>query len=72
MVALAVAAVPANASNNVPSGRGGTAHDITSATLSGEVVRITPQARTVFAPALPNDLSTHLVEGTQVATLPGV
>ena len=72
MVALAVAAVPQNASNSVPAGRGATAKDITSATLAGQVVRITPQARAVFAPVLPNDLSTHLVEGTQVQTIPGV
>ncbi|MFN2582769.1 MAG: CvpA family protein [Candidatus Dormibacteria bacterium] len=71
IVALAVAAVPSNASNNVPPGRGGSAKDITSATLAGEVVRIAPQARTVFGPVLPSDLSTHLNEGTQI-TVPGI
>ncbi|MBV8194993.1 MAG: CvpA family protein [Candidatus Dormibacteraeota bacterium] len=71
IVALAVAAVPANASNNVPPARGGTAHDITQSTLAGQVVRIAPQAQTVFSPVLPSNLSTHLVDGTQVAQIPG-
>lgn len=72
LVALAVAAVPTSAGNNVPSGRGATAQDISSAVLSGQVVRAAPEARTVFGPVLPTDLSTHLVEGTQLESVPGV
>lgn len=72
IVALAVAAVPSTASNNVPSGRGATAQDITSAVLSGQVVRAAPQAQSVFGPVLPDNLSSHLVQGTQLEPIPGV
>lgn len=72
LVALAVAQAPANSSNNLPAGRGATAQDISSAALSGQVVRAAPQARTVFGLVLPTDLSTHLVEGTQLEAIPGV
>ena len=71
IVALAVAAVPSTASNNVPASHGATAQDITSSMLAGQVARIVPAARGIFGPVLPNDLSSHLVEGTQV-TVPGV
>ena len=72
IVAIAVANVPGASSSSVPANRGGTAHDITSATLSGQVVRIAPEARTVFGPVLPADLSAHLVDGTQqVEHVPG-
>ena len=71
IVALAVAAVPSNASDNLPPGRGATAQDITSAVLSGQVVRAAPQAKTVFGPVLPDNLSQHLVEGTQLE-VPGI
>ncbi|MGH7687069.1 MAG: CvpA family protein [Candidatus Dormibacteria bacterium] len=71
LVALAVAAVPNSAGSNVPVGRGTTASDIRSAVLSGQVVRATPEAQSVFALVLPTDLSTHLVEGTQLEPIPG-
>lgn len=71
LVALAVAAVPNSAGSNVPAGRGATASDIKSAVLSGQVVRAAPQAQSVFALVLPTDLSTHLVEGTQLESIPG-
>ena len=72
LVALAVANAPANASNNLPAGRGGTAQQISSSTLAGQVVRMAPQAETVFSAVLPDNLSAHLIEGTQVARIPGV
>ena len=71
IVALAVGTVPATASNNVPATHGATAQDISSSTLAGQVVRLAPQARSLFGPVLPGDLSSHLVEGTQV-TIPGI
>lgn len=71
LVAYAVAAVPADASNNVPVGRASAAQAIQSATLAGSVARMEPQARTVFGPVLPNDLTDHLAQGTQVSTVPG-
>ena len=71
LVALAVAAVPSSAGNNLPSGRGATAADINAAALSGQVVRAAPTARTVFGPVLPDNLSSHLVEGTQLEAIPG-
>ena len=72
LVALAVAAVPNTAGSNVPVGRGATATDIKSAALSGQVVRAAPEAQSVFALVLPSDLSTHLVEGTQLESIPGL
>lgn len=72
IVALAVATAPSSQSNNLPSGRGATAQDITSAMLSGQVVRAAPQAKAVFAPVLPTNLSSHLVEGTQLEQVPGI
>lgn len=72
LVALAVAAVPSSAGNNLPPGRGATAADINAAVLSGQVVRAAPTARTVFGPVLPTDLSSHLVEGTQLEAIPGL
>lgn len=72
IVALAVAAAPSGQSNNLPSGRGATAQDITSAMLSGQVVRAAPQAEAVFGPVLPGDLSSHLVQGTQLEQIPGL
>lgn len=72
LVALAVGAAPSTPQNNVPAGHGAPAQDIKSAVLSGQVVRAAPQAEVVFGPVLPDDLTTHLVEGTQLETVPGV
>jgi len=44
--------------------------DIHAATLSGQVVRLTPVAGTVFGPVLPSNLGSHLAQNTVVATPP--
>lgn len=44
--------------------------DIHTATLSGQVVKLEPQVRTVFGPALPSNLSDHLAQNTIVVTPP--
>ena len=44
--------------------------DIHAATLSGQVVRLEPQARTVFGPVLPTSLGAHLAENAVVVTPP--
>lgn len=72
IVAIAVANAPSSQSNNLPAGRGATAQDITSAMLSGQVVRAAPQAEAVFAPVLPGNLSSHFVQGTQLEQIPGM
>lgn len=72
LVALAVGAAPSTAQNNVPAGHALPAEDIKAAVFSGQVVRAAPQAQTVFGPVLPDNLTTHLVEGTQLEAVPGV
>lgn len=72
LVALAVGAAPSTAQNNVPSGHALPAQDIKAAVFSGQVVRAAPQAQDVFGPVLPENLTTHLVEGTQLEAVPGV
>jgi len=44
--------------------------DINAATLSGQAVRLEPQVRTLFGPALPPNLTAHLSQNTQVITPP--
>jgi uncharacterized membrane protein required for colicin V production len=46
------------------------AQDIHSATLSGAVVRLEPQVTTLFAPALPSNLSSHFAQNAVVVTPP--
>jgi len=70
LVALALAGVPVTANNGVDPNRNATAKDIQEANLSSLVVRLAPQARTVFAPALPGDFSAHLAESVVPATPP--
>ncbi|TMF14663.1 MAG: CvpA family protein [Chloroflexi bacterium] len=72
LVAYAVAGVPATNSNDAPPGRASAAQAIQASTLGGQVVRMEPQARAVFGPVLPSDLTDHLAQGTQISTLPGV
>ena len=72
IIAMAVAHVPTSAGANLPQNRGATAADINGAVLSGQVVRAAPTALTVFGPVLPNNLSDHLVEGTQLEPIPGL
>ncbi len=65
LVALAVAAVPA-ADATVPPDRGNAGNAIQTAMISGLAAHAEPGVRTVFAPVLPSDLSSHLADGTQV------
>ncbi len=44
--------------------------DIHAATLSGAVVRLEPQVTTLFAPALPSNLSSHFAQNAVVVTPP--
>jgi len=72
LVAYAVANVSATPSNDAPPGRASAAQAIQASTLAGQVVRIEPQARAVFGPVLPDNLTDHLAQGTQISTVPGV
>jgi uncharacterized membrane protein required for colicin V production len=44
--------------------------DIHAATLSGQVVRLEPQVRTLFGPVLPSNLSDHFAQNATVVTPP--
>jgi uncharacterized membrane protein required for colicin V production len=44
--------------------------DIHAATLSGQVVRLEPQVRTLFAPVLPSNLTDHFDQNASVITPP--
>ena len=44
--------------------------DIHAATLSGRAVQLEPTVKTLFAPVLPNDLSTHFAQNAVVVTPP--
>jgi uncharacterized membrane protein required for colicin V production len=46
------------------------AQDIHTATLSGQVVRLEPQVRTLFGPVLPSNLSDHFAQNAVVITPP--
>jgi uncharacterized membrane protein required for colicin V production len=70
LVALALGGVPVSANNGVDPNRNATAKDIQDANLSSLVVRLAPEARFVFAPALPGDFSAHLAQSVVPATPP--
>jgi uncharacterized membrane protein required for colicin V production len=58
------------------SGTAGAVHttmsqDIHAATLSGRAVQLEPTMKTLFAPVLPTDLSTHFAQNAVVVTPPG-
>jgi uncharacterized membrane protein required for colicin V production len=44
--------------------------DIHAATLSGQVVRLEPQVRTLFGPVLPSNLGQHFAQNAVVVTPP--
>jgi uncharacterized membrane protein required for colicin V production len=44
--------------------------DIHAATLSGQVVKLEPTAKTLFGPVLPSNLTTHLAQNAVVITPP--
>ncbi|HEY6782731.1 MAG TPA: CvpA family protein [Candidatus Dormibacteraeota bacterium] len=57
------------------SGAAGAVHttmsqDIHAATLSGRAVQLEPTVKTLFAPVLPTDLSTHFAQNAVVVTPP--
>jgi uncharacterized membrane protein required for colicin V production len=57
------------------SGAAGVVHttmsqDIHAATLSGRAVQLEPTVKTLFAPVLPTDLSTHFAQNAVVVTPP--
>ena len=70
LVALALAGVPVTATNGVDPNRDSVAKDVQNAAFSGLVVRLAPQTRLVFAPALPGDFSGHLAQSVVPATPP--
>jgi uncharacterized membrane protein required for colicin V production len=61
LVALAVGSAS-------PAAHSTMTQDIHLATLSGQVVKLEPQVRTVFGPALPSNLGDHLAQNTIVVT----
>ena len=67
LVALAMAGVQGAGAE---TGRGAAAGAIRSSTLSGQAVRLEPQVRFAFKPALPGDFSGHLAQSLVVATPP--
>jgi uncharacterized membrane protein required for colicin V production len=44
--------------------------DLHAATLSGAAIRLEPQVKTLFAPALPSNLSNHFAQNAVVVTPP--
>jgi hypothetical protein len=44
--------------------------DIHAATLSGAAIRLEPQVKTLFSPALPSNLSDHFAQNAVVLTPP--
>jgi uncharacterized membrane protein required for colicin V production len=69
LVAYAVAAAPAGSAlagrdHLVPAGA------IQTSMLSSQLARAEPAARQVFGPVLPDNLATHLSNGTRFAALP--
>jgi len=60
LVAISVNATP----------RSTMSQDIHAATLSGQVVRLEPQVRSVFGPFLPSNLTDHFAQNASVLTPP--
>ena len=67
LVAYAVAATPAG-SPGARSDRAGAADAIQSATFAGLLVHMTPPVHAMLSAVIPNDLATHLSEGTRADT----
>jgi len=68
VIALAVAAAPAEPGAILPAGRGDFADAIQKASLSGQLVKDQPLIKTVFRPVLPSNLPAHLAEGLQATS----
>ena len=65
-VALAVGAAPATATNNVPTDHGTYASAVESATLSSRSVNALPALQTIVKPAVGDDLTDHLLNGSTI------
>ena len=65
---LFLVAISVGATNATP--HSSMSQDIHAATLSGQVVRLEPQVRTLFAPVLPSNLTDHFDQNTGVLTPP--
>ena len=66
MVALAIGAANPGPGNNIPSSHVTAANAVRGATLAGHAIGIEPELRSVFAPLITTDLTTHLENGTTV------
>lgn len=68
MVVLALGAATPGPSNTIPASRNDAANAVRAATLSGHAIGVEPALRSVFAPLISTDLTTHLEDGTQVGS----
>lgn len=66
MIAIAVGSAPAQAGTTIPASRDAAANAVRSASLSGQAVRAQGTVHTIFGPVLPDNLTTHLSEGTSI------